>query len=338
MGQLGISIGGDQITLVKISTETDWSEIVPGWHHTIVLKNNGTIWCSGLNDSGQLGLGDSGVGTNRNSFTQIGSESNWFVAVAGNRYTIAGKTNGSLWVWGLNSCGQLGLGDSGVGTQRTTPTQINSATDWLQISSDCDSNSNESYSVAIKTNLTIWSWGYNEYGQLGLGDNGTSTSRNTPTVIGSTSDWTKVSTGRSNTLALKINGTLWGWGGNWYGQLGLGNINNRMLPTPIGTATDWIEIACGSAHTLSRKFNKTLWVWGFNYYGQLGLGDSRTGTNRTTPTQLNIDLDWSTIRACSNYTITIKTNGTIWAWGSNTNGRLGLGDTIDRNVPTLVGE
>jgi hypothetical protein len=148
-------------------------------------------------------------------------------------------------------------------------------------------------------------------------------------------NWSSVSAGNCwHTIAIKTDGTLWVWGDNFYGQLGLGDTTNRYTPTKVGTDTNWAYVSAGCANTIAIKTDGTLWAWGWNYTGQLGLGDT---TNRYTPTQVGSDTNWAYVSAGDSHTVAIKKDGTLWAWGDNFYGQLGLGDTTDRYTPTLVG-
>jgi alpha-tubulin suppressor-like RCC1 family protein len=363
-GQLGLGNSGsptnDKNIPTQIGTNSDWfpqgvsgtnqSIIAAGAWHTIVRKSNNTLWAWGCNGDGELGLGDF---DNRTTPSQVGSDSNWAEIDAGPWHTIARKTNGTLWSWGYNNVGQLGLGNSGSpANDKNVPTQIGTNSDWSVISAGGDAIGDDGYaehSLAIKTTPTgggtLWSWGYNKYGQLGLGNSGSpANDKNVPTQIGTASDWSNVTAGYFHTIAYKTNGTLWVWGFNDNGQLGLGNTAARNTPTSIGTSSDWVSVTAGGKHTIARKTNGTIWSWGFNNSkptgneGVLGLGDTNATYWRTTPSQIGTETEWAIITGGGLHSLARKNNGTLWSWGYNNSGQLGLGDGVNRSVPTLIAE
>lgn len=293
---------------------------------SLALKSDGTIWSWGLNSYGQLGLGNT---FDTNMPTKIDTNSNWITMNAGGFHAIAQKQDGTLWTWGRNDFGQLGLGyTSPLTASITVPTRIENDTDWVAIAAGAH------HTISLKSNGKIWSWGLNSVGQLGLGN---TTNSWTPTQIGNYSDWSKIDTGEYHTIGLRTNKTLWTWGYNNYGQLGLANTTNSWTPTAVGNNSDWFSVSGGGSHTISIKTNRTLWTWGLNFSGQLGLGNT---TNSWAPIQVGIESDWSIINAGYEYSLGIKNNKTLWAWGGGssiyTYGQLGVGDTINRNTPTLV--
>jgi len=152
--------------------------------------------------------------------------------------------------------------------------------------------------------------------------------------VGTDSDWAEIALGDWHTLGRKTNSTLWAWGRNNYGQLGLGDTGRKIIPSQIGSGTNWSTVTAGYNHTLAIKTNGTIWSWGQNNYGQLGLGDN---TNRTTPTQVTMATDWSSISAGGYHSLGLKSTGRLWAWGYNFYGQLGLGNTINRNIPCWLG-
>ena len=184
----------------------------------------------------------------------------------------------------------------------------------------------------IATSKGLFSWGRNNYGQLGQND---TTNRSSPVQVGSDTDWEDVAGGNNYPLATKSDGTLWTWGYNDYGQLGQGDITHRSSPVQVGSDTDWENVYCGNRYTLATKSDGTLWAWGNNDFGQLGQGDV---TYRSSPVQVGSDTDWEDVAGGGYFqTIATKSNGTLWAWGSNHYGQLGQSDMIHRSSPVQIG-
>ena len=189
---------------------------------------------------------------------------------------------------------------------------------------------NGTHTLAIKTDSTLWAWGFNDSGQLG---NSSSAYRYAPTQVGSASGWQKVSAGYYYSLGIK-DGTLWAWGANSFGQLGNGSYNEVLLPAQIGADVNWVSVSCGFDFSIALTTAGTLWAWGNNDLGQLGDG---TNSNENTPTQVGTGTDWQSIATGDNFCLAIKNDGTLWAWGYNGNGKLGDGSGVSKNVPTQVG-
>ena len=167
------------------------------------------------------------------------------------------------------------------------------------------------HSLAIKIDGTLWSWGDNSAGQLGYT---TSTTRGvkSPRKIG-TATWTTIATGGSFNLAIKTDGTLWGWGINDFGNLNDATIGYKTTPFQMSTATNWRAIAAGLSHTLAVKADGTLWGCGLNSNYQLGDG---TLTTRRALTQIGSATNWKEVAAGNSFSIAIKTDGTLWKWGT----------------------
>jgi alpha-tubulin suppressor-like RCC1 family protein len=296
-------------------------QIAVGNSLTVVIKSDGTLWSCGLNFNGQLGLGDT---TDRHSLVQVGTDNKWVsISTRGSLYAMAIKSDGTLWAWGSNTVGELGLGDT---TDRHSPVQVGTDTNWVSVSAGGE------YTIALKSDGTLWSWGWNNYGQLGLGD---TTDRYSPVQVGTDINWVSVSAGSYHVMALKSDGTLWAWGKNNLGELGLGDTTDRHSPVQVGTDNKWVSIEASGDYTLALKSDGTLWAWGLNGGGCLGLGDTMV---RYSPVQVGTDNKWVSISTGQGlHSMGIKSDGTLWAWGLNSNGELGLGDTIDRHSPVQVG-
>lgn len=182
--------------------------------------------------------------------------------------------------------------------------------------------------------VPLFAWGANTYGQLGVGDTAV---RSSPTQVGTLSDWSKISASDAAPLvfAIKTTGTLWAWGVNTGGALGLNNIVHRSSSVQVGTLTNWQSVACEYYTVAAVKTNGTLWTWGYNFYGQLGLNDT---ADRSSPTQVGLLTDWKEVNSGTQASAGIKTNGTLWAWGRNNYGAIGNNEpTVDRSSPIQVG-
>lgn len=181
------------------------------------------------------------------------------------------------------------------------------------------------HNLALKSDGTLWAWGYNEYGQIG---DGTTTDVHSPKQIGS--GYLSIATGYGHSLALKTDGSLWAWGLNDVGQLGDGSQTNSYLPKQIGTGIK--SIAAGGGHTLVLRDDGTLWTWGKNEKGELGDG---TTNNSFLPKQIGTDT-YISIVAGLEHSMALKANGKLYAWGLNEYGQLGDGSQIDRHIPTEI--
>jgi alpha-tubulin suppressor-like RCC1 family protein len=154
------------------------------------------------------------------------------------------------------------------------------------------------------------------------------------TVVDSAQRFVKIASGGTHSMGIRADGTLWAWGGNSYGQLGLDDTNGRASPVQVGDATNWASVACGDYHTLAVRSDGTLWAWGRNTNGRLGLGDTN---QRSYPEKVGSATNWASVACGSNFTMAVRSDGTLWAWGRNSDGQLGLGDTSQRTSPEQVG-
>ena len=312
---------------------------VPSFHafrsgraSVVVLDPTTKLWSWGSNESGQLGLGNT---TNRSSPVQVGALTTWSNVFGGTKCSFATKTDGTLWAWGFNQQGQLGLGNT---TNRSSPVQVGALTDW----SEAKITNRFGITLAVKSNGTLWAWGRGGYGSLG---NGNTTNRSSPVQVGALTNWAEVSVAHGNVLAVKTDGTLWSWGFNSEGALGQGNTTNISSPVQVGALTDWSKVVAIPHTGLATKTDGTLWAWGRNNVGQLGQGNT---TNKSSPVQVGTLTNWSKIAGGGSryaqymsyiygFFSSIKTDGTLWSWGRNTHGQLGLGDNNNRSSPVQVG-
>jgi alpha-tubulin suppressor-like RCC1 family protein len=277
-GETGLNSTIARSSPVQVGALTGWSNVSGGSLFAVFLKTDGTLWSCGSNSEARTGLGTTAGSVS--SPVQIGSASSWVEVSGKARGCVAKRTNGTLWSWGRNSGGQLGVGDTSI---RLNPTQIGSLTNWRQASSRYST-------LAVKTDGTLWAWGENTYGELGLGD---AINRSSPVQVGALTNWSHVEVVGVGARAVKTDGTLWTWGRNTEGQLGLNDIINRSSPVQVGALSDWLKISgFGNYATLAIKTNGTLWAWGRNYSGVLGIGNA---INRSSPVQVGALTNWVSI-------------------------------------------
>lgn len=321
-GQLGLGDTANRSSPVQVGSDINWSTFSAFSSFVTSIKTDGTLWSWGSNSSGRLGLGNT---TSYSSPKQVGALTNW-LKVSAAYCCLAIKTDGTLWAWGQNTYGQLG---DGTTVSKSSPVQIGALTNWLKIAA------NGYYtSIAIKTDGTLWSWGRNNSGQIG---NNTTTDQSSPVQIGALTNWLSIAGGGYNghSFAIKTDGTLWAWGKNITGQLGLGNTTNYSSPKQVGLLTSWLKISSGNYSGIAIKTNGTLWSWGFSNYGQLGLGNT---TTYSSPKQVGSLTNWLYATAGGyNAAGAIKTDGTLWMWGNNSLGTLGFGNTTSYSSPKQLG-
>ena len=301
-GNLGINNGSTRATPVTtFAGGTDWKQVSTGNHHTAAIKTDGSLWIWGANSSGQLGINTATLTST--PVTTFAGGNTWKSVACGSFHTAAIKTDGSLWTWGSNDRGQLG--NNGYGGNRSTPvTTFAGGTTWKQVSA-------MGHTAAIKTDGSLWLWGAQNSGQLGINVGGAFQGRGTPvTTFAGGTTWKSVSVGNDYTAAIKTDGSLWTWGGNGYGQLGTNNNITRSTPvTTFAGGNNWKQVDVG-AITAAIKTDGTLWVWGHNGTNNLaflGINDT-SNTSRSTPvTTFAGGNNWKQVSGLSQHTVAIQT-------------------------------
>ena len=231
-GQLGLGNQTYYSSPKQVGSGTTWSSVSAGTNFSIAIKTDGTIWSCGAGSQGALGTGSSSRSL---SFVQIGALTTWLQVACGYYHVMALKTDGTLWGWGQNNYGQLGLGNSVA--NYSSPKQVGALTSWLNVSA----GGYPGFTLALRTNNALWSWGRNNYGQLGLGN---TTNYSSPKQVGALTNWKSVNAGFYTALAIKTDNTLWGWGYNSYGNTFVGNnaVANYSSPVQSGSATNWYSV------------------------------------------------------------------------------------------------
>jgi alpha-tubulin suppressor-like RCC1 family protein len=289
------------------------------------MFRDGNLWTWGTGTNGRLGNAVT-TGNISTPVTTFAGGTNWKQVSAGGFHTAAIKTDGTLWTWGLGTNGRLGNNQT---IDILTPvTTFAGGNNWKQVSSG------GSHTAAIKTDGTLWTWGSGSNGRLGTN---VTPQRLTPvTTFAGETNWKQVSSGNGHTAAIKTDGTLWTWGLGSTGRLG----NNQTIDilTPVTTfagGTNWKQLSSGNTHTAAIKTDGTLWIWGSGGFGQLGNGVT-TGTISTPVTTFAGGNNWKQVNSGRDHTAAIKTDGTLWTWGSGSLGRLGTNDLITKSTPVTT--
>jgi alpha-tubulin suppressor-like RCC1 family protein len=321
-GQLGDNtIVSKSSPIQTVAGGTNWKQVGFGAYYAAAIKTDGTLWTWGFN--GFSTLGDDTNDDRSSPVQTVAGGTNWKQVATGGVHVGAIKTDGTLWLWGLNLYGNVG---DNTTTTPVSPVQtISGGTNWKQVS--CGGNAT---TACIKTDGTLWTWGYNADGTLG--DN-TIVDKSSPvqTVAGGT-NWKQVATGTYHTAAIKTDGTLWIWGSNSSGQLGDNTIVSKSSPIQtVAGGTNWKQVTGGDFYTACIKTDGTLWTWGSNDNGQLG---NNTTTDKSSPIQtVSGGTNWKQVACGSYHTTAIKTDGTLWLWGLNDYGQLGDETVVSKSSP-----
>jgi hypothetical protein len=325
-GQLGLNDRTYRSSPVQLGTNV-WSSIAPGYGTTALIKSDGTLWTWGKNSEGQLGQNDL---IERSSPVQLGTNTNWS-QVACSTFLAATfaaiKTDGTLWTWGHGGFGRTA--QNLALSHRSSPIQVGALTNWSKVTGSAQAL------FAIKTDGTLWAWGSNSYDIQTFPN--PSIHRSSPTQIGAGTTWLNVSCGYYHMMATKTDGTLWGAGGDIFGQLGLNSTHNAYTATlaQVGADTTWNLISCSGYSSFAKRSNGTIWSWGRNAVGELGQNNL---IYRSSPTQIGSGTNWSKLFSSGqSNTFGIKSDGTLWSWGFGSSGELGLNSTNRRSSPTQIG-
>jgi len=297
----------------------------------------GRLYAAGdPDDYGQLGINSR---TKYSSPVQVPGN-NWRqLGVGQDDAVIATKTDGTMWAWGRNTWGNLGLNQAGpTATRYSSPTQVPGTT-WAL------STATGSVAGATKTDGTMWAWGYNGMGALGQNTQGNPTSRSSPVQVGSDTTWSsdsfdKLGGSFGAIMTIKTDGTLWAWGRNEFGVLGInaGHDSHRSSPVQI-PGTTW-SVVCepsdsGTNHTFVINTSGELFAVGRNNDGALGL-NAPANSHRSSPVQIP-GTTWRYVTTGARHTMATKTDGTLWSWGYNGSGSLCQNNRTNYSSPVQVG-
>ena len=244
---------------------------------------------------------------------------------AGSNHTLSLRTDGTVWAWGSNLYGQLG---DGTTTSSAVPVKVTGLSGVTAIAAGLNQ------SIALKSDGTVWLWGV--YTPV-LQTNGMPTGTSVPLRLNGLSGVVAIASGGQHGLALKADGTVWAWGYNANGQLGNGTNVDSAVPVQVTGLTGVTTIAAGYLHSLAMKADGSIWVWGPNGDGALGNGS--IAIRQMTPSQVVGLSGVTAIAAGYQYTVALKPDGTVWAWGQNIYGQMGTGTatpSVTRTIPAQV--
>jgi alpha-tubulin suppressor-like RCC1 family protein len=297
----------------------------------IVIRGSNYVQAWGYNNSGQLG-DELNSSINFSKIPLAVNSSNLDSAImvsAGYQHSLAIGSDGYIWVWGNNDSGQLGTGNA---VNKTIPTYKDKnnkiiLNDIVMVSAGFQ------HSLALQSNGIVWAWGSNEFGQLG---DGSTTNSNVPVIVSELPpDIVAISAGYFHSLALTSDGDIWAWGSNQYGQLGDNTTSDRLVPVKVFTESsseyrgDFTAIEAGKNHSVALTSAKYVWAWGRNNLGQVG-DNSTTDRKYPVKTRVSASVDLTeitSIAAGGDFSLALKSAATVWAWGENSSGQLGINST-----------
>jgi alpha-tubulin suppressor-like RCC1 family protein len=314
--------GANSGTPANVTGLTGVTQVSAGTLHSLALRSDGTVWAWGNNFFGQLG---NGTETSSGYLTpvQVTGLTGVVQVSAGGVHSLALRSDGTVWQWGAD-----GIADY------LTPVQVPGLTGITRISAG------GFFSLALRSDGTVWAWGRNNLGQLG---NGTTVSTEVPVQVTGLSRVTRISAGDDASLATRTNGitaltSVWAWGGNSKGQLGDGTFTNHLTPEQVaGIGTPFIAgISAGFQFAVVLGTDGSSWGWGADQSGQLDNAPTSNPVTRPLPmtatgsgiTQLSAGYD---------HVLALRSNGTVLAWGGNSQGQLGDGSIGGTNGPVQVG-
>lgn len=290
-------------------TATRWARVSAGDSHACAVGTDGSLWCWGSNSKGQLGTAANAFTSNKNPAPmRVGSSTAWVLVDAGHADTCGIQTDHTLWCWGDNAAGELG--DPMASTAQTsTPTRVGTRADWVAVSVGL------LHVCALTSGGTLWCWGDNHQGELGNAFNvGTHIGNPVPTQVGTATTWASVASGEAHTCATRTDATLWCWGDNEWGELGVatnnGTLNPNSSPIQVGSGTAWSAVVVGREHSCATATTGAVWCWG-------------DGSGGATPTQVGAGTSWHGVASGYDHNCAIDPTGALACWGANFYGQLG---------------
>jgi alpha-tubulin suppressor-like RCC1 family protein len=310
----GAAGAGPAQALTRVTATLIQSDIVASW---------------GLNLDGELG---DGTTTSRWQYGDVRAGNDVVRVAAGWTHALAVRSGGTVWAWGSDGLGELGDGST---TYRSTPVQVTGLTGITQMAAG------EGFSLALRSDGTVWAWGDNRSGELGRGT--VTDHEATPARVAVLNGVTKISAGRDFALALRSDGIVFAWGHGQRGQLGNGGTADSSRPVKIAGLSRVTGISAGAEASLAMENDSvsaaltSVWAWGGNDYGELG--DGTLADHRTPDRVTGIPASIAGISAGGGFAAVLGTDGSVWDWGANVLGELGVppeNSTVTRPVNALA--
>ncbi len=285
--------------------------------HTLALRSDGTVWAWGYNFGGELGTGteswEEGTPLQVPGLTHVVS------VAAGERHSLAARADGSVWAWGYNGSGQLGDGT----WEDHAPAPVPGLEDVVSVAAGWE------HSLALRREGTVWAWGHGFWGQLGIGD-APPPAMSTPVKVHALDEVRAISTHGDSTLALRHDGTVWGWGRNL--NLEPTRTDNLHTPVHVQSLNGVLAIARGDQHALVLRTDGSIWGWGQDDDGRVGLGLAHQPFPVTIPAIQGARKS----AISSNHVLALQADGSVWAWGSDYYGERGTSSTPPEEQPVPV--
>lgn len=324
-GQLGLGDYAGRVSQTQVNAQVgadpDWYRVAAGGEHTCAIKTNGTLFCWGRNNFGQLGDKSNLWKT---SPVQIGGDNHWRNVALGTNHSCATKTDGTLWCWGSNAEKQLGIENIASANE---PQQVGHDYMWSEVSLGT------AHTCGLRNDGIVMCWGDNALGQLG---NDKAVTSAVPVLVDTDIRWTRIAASGDHSCAIKTDTSLWCWGRNSSGQLGNSKSEafhkapDRVGET-MGIADGWSALALGKEHSCATRIDGKAWCWGSNVFGQLRSDDKGI---KNTPLEVRSGLWWHALTLGESHTCALAGNGNFGCWGSNSYGQLGEG--VPKNHPGPV--
>jgi alpha-tubulin suppressor-like RCC1 family protein len=282
--------------------------LTAGLLHSCGLVADGSAFCWGNNQFGQLGDGSKSSHT---SPTAVAGAVRFAMVSPGGGHTCGIATGGAAYCWGYNLNGQLG---DATHTDHASPAPVNGAMTWLALSAG------GSLTCGIAADSTAYCWGWNLYGQVG---DSTNIDRSSPTAVKGGHKFIAISTGSFHSCGVGSDGQAYCWGANDYGELGTGNQSPSIAPAAVQGGLLFQSIEVGYYHTCGLTVDGAGYCWGQNQFGQLGTADSLVGQGSSSPAPVTGGITWADLNAGAYFNCGVQEGtGAAYCWGLNSSGQL----------------